>query len=130
MMDVATSRRDDGDFVITLGSGVYRCSAVKKAAYKFTHIFHIVINHPDPSATVVTLRPKSASADAEAAVGDFLNEVLDQDLRECIAEETNSIRDLILAQAFSQVSVFHPELDRTAAPPDGDEPARPDGSEP
>ena len=39
---------------------------------------------------------------------DFPNQVLDQDLRESIAEETKSVRDLILAQAFSGLPILDP----------------------
>jgi hypothetical protein len=37
--------------------------------------------------------------------GDFRNEILDQDLRESIAEETAQVRNLLLVQAFSGLSV-------------------------
>jgi hypothetical protein len=43
--------------------------------------------------------------------GEFCNEVLDQELREIIAEETVGIRDLLLAQAFSKTSLIDPELE-------------------
>ena len=37
--------------------------------------------------------------------GEFRNELLDQDLRETIAEETERVRNLLLAQAFSGLSL-------------------------
>jgi hypothetical protein len=43
--------------------------------------------------------------------GEFCNEVLDQELRETIAEETAGIRNLLLAQAFSKTSLIDPELE-------------------
>jgi len=92
---------------------VYRLAAVKKAAYKYTGSFSISIEVDNSSATVVRLVPKSnTSRQWPSLIEEFPNEVLDQDLRETIAGETSGVRDLILAQAFSEVSVFHPEIDR------------------
>ena len=118
----APTRRDNGSFVLSFFRDVYRLSAVKKAAYKFTDAFSITIDVENSNLTTVTLVPKvNVCRPWDALIGEFCNEVLDQDLRETIAEETNSIRDLILAQAFSEVSIFHPEFDRPSgqSPTDG-----------
>jgi len=40
--------------------------------------------------------------------GEFQNEVLDQELREAVAEETKGIQNLLLAQAFSATSLLDP----------------------
>jgi len=94
---------------VQFSKNLYRPTAVKKAAYKFTNVFDVQLE--DGEDTVVRLRPKIAGSDSDALIGELMNEALDQDLRETIAAETNGIRELILAQAFSEVSVFHPELD-------------------
>lgn len=43
---------------------------------------------------------------AEAFLADYRNEVLDQDLRAIISEETRPYRDIILANAFSRTSLI------------------------
>ena len=103
-------RMPDGSFVARFDGNVYRMTAVKKAAYKYGGIFHILIEQADGSA-VVSLRPTSSNADPEEAIGKFCNEVLDQELREQIAAETNGVRDLLLAQAFSKTSLIDSELE-------------------
>jgi His-Xaa-Ser system protein HxsD len=104
------SRMPDGSFVARFDRNVYRLSAVKKAAYKYGNVFHVLIEEDDGSV-VVSLGPTSSNTDPEEAVGRFCNEVLDQELREEIAAETNGIRDLLLAQAFSKTSLIDSELE-------------------
>jgi len=104
------SKEPDGSFVARFDCRVYRVTAVKKAAYKYGGIFHILIEEADGSI-VVSLRPTSSNADPEEAIGKFCNEVLDQELREQIATETNGVRDLLLAQAFSKTSLVDSELE-------------------
>jgi len=104
------SRMPDGSFVARFDGKVYRMTAVKKAAYKYAVLFHVLIEEADGSV-VVSLRPTSSNADSEEAVGRFCNEVLDQELREQIAAETNGVRDLLLAQAFSKTSLIDSELE-------------------
>jgi His-Xaa-Ser system protein HxsD len=104
------SKEPDGSFVTKFDCDVYRVTAVKKAAYKYGGAFHILIEETDGSV-VVSLRPTSSNDNPEEALGKFCNEVLDQELREQIAAETNGIRDLLLAQAFSKTSLIDSELE-------------------
>lgn len=92
-------------FTQTFDPSVYRLSAIKKAAYRFgDRGAGIVDTLPDGHIRVVfAARNRSDSLD-ELKV-DFCNEVLDQELRETIAAETSQVRDLLLAQAFSGISV-------------------------
>ena len=52
------------------------------------------------------LKPKMASDTIELLTGEFCNEVLDQELREAVAQETEAVRNLLLAQAFSATSLL------------------------
>ncbi len=49
---------------------------------------------------------RSLSCDAEELGRAFLNEVIDQELREVMSEETTNIRDVLLAEAFSAVNLL------------------------
>ncbi len=87
---------------------VHGLSAIKKAAYRFTDQCAADIRQTDAEHVSVTLTPRSTTAiDALA----FQNEVLDQDLRDLIAEETKPIRNLLLAQAFCEFSSVDPAGD-------------------
>lgn len=90
---------------------VHSLSAIKKAAYKFTHAFSVRFETVDQDHVIVRFLPLQAPTAPLDLLDAFHNEVLDQDLREHLAEETKGIRDLIIAQAFSPISLLHPELE-------------------
>ena len=97
--------------VVVLDANVYRLSAVKKAAYKFGNKFHCLISTQDDASISVVLKSKAQFDDLEHLAGEFCNEVLDQDLRENIAEQTEALRNLLLAHAFSRTSLVNADLD-------------------
>ena len=103
-------RTTDGSLLVCFSRNVYGLSAVKKAAYKYGHLFHVLIEEAEQS-TLATLRPTATCRDPEEAAGQFCNEALDQQLREEIAAETRGVRDLLLAHAFSKTSLIEPELE-------------------
>ena len=92
------------DVVIVIDPRLYRLAAVKKAAYRLgDRCFAQIVILPDERIEV-TLRPKSDRIPLASLDGEFRNELLDQDLRESIAEETAGVRNLLLAHAFSGLS--------------------------
>jgi His-Xaa-Ser system protein HxsD len=105
-----TTRLPDGTQLLTFDSKVYRLSAIKKATYKYGGLFHILIEQHD-QATEVRMKPKESCVPIDKLVGEFCNEVLDQELRETVAEETVGIRNLLLAQAFSKTSLIDPAME-------------------
>lgn len=90
---------------------LYRLSAIKKAAYKFGDCFLLHLSTLENGHIRVTLAAKEQANGPQFQVSDFPNEVLDQELREIVAEETQPIRDILLAQAFSAVSLTDAEAD-------------------
>jgi len=95
--------------VVAFDTSVYRLVAIKKAAHKFGDRFHILIRPTSDGQVEVVLNAKAAIADPNRLVGEFCNEVLDQELRELIAQETQAVRNLILAHAFSRTSLLSTE---------------------
>jgi His-Xaa-Ser system protein HxsD len=91
---------------ISFSSAVHKLEAVKKAAYRFSRFASVSI-HPDDQGFTCTLNFHSQVKQAEVAtlLRDFEIEVLDQGLRESIAEETGSIRNTILAHVFSKTGL-------------------------
>ena len=96
------------DLLFDLDAAVFRLAAVKKAAYKFGGRCHIDIRLANATTIRVVLRPKTEGDATAALAGEFRNEVLDQELREVVGEETQAVRNLILAQAFSRTSLLDP----------------------
>lgn len=89
---------------IQFSKEIYTVDTIKKAAYRFTNeasfVFNIVDNNIICDVTLV----KDDSDPSEFSLR-FNNEVLDQDLREKVANETESIRNVVLSYTFSKVSV-------------------------
>lgn len=92
---------------IELDTAVYRLNAIKKAAYRFGDRCQIEIATAGEGRVRVTLRSHPLRPAAlELLAGELRNEVLDQELREVVAQETEAVRNLILAQAFSKTSIL------------------------
>lgn len=86
---------------------VYKLDIIKKAAYRFTDLFSVDFEL-DSSRTkcLLNFSDKKSKEFIDRTVMNFKNEVLDQDLREKISIETESVRNLILAHAFSRTSLI------------------------
>lgn len=95
--------------VVELDLSVYRLDAIKKAAYRFGGRCFTSIELPEASTARVTLTPRGGPELLEQLAGEFRNEVLDQELREVVAKETEAIRNLIVVQAFSKTSLLDAE---------------------
>ncbi len=91
---------------LVFDSRVYSIEAIKKAAYRFSDVMSVDIRLlPDATECVIHFIPDSAQAEKERLLGAFRSEVLDQDLRSTIAKETESVRNAILAYAFSKTGL-------------------------
>ena len=99
------------ELTLTVDPLVYRLSAVKKAAYRLGDRCFVRIEQLPGGGIRVGLTAKSEKVPLHALEGEFRNELLDQDLREIIAEETGRVRNLLLAHAFSGVSPTDPAAD-------------------
>ncbi len=84
--------------------------ALKKAAYRYADKFSVDFAESDNSFTcTLTFSPQKSAETIEQLVGEFKKEVVDQDLRASISVETEGVRNLILAHAFSKTSLVPDE---------------------
>jgi His-Xaa-Ser system protein HxsD len=96
--------------LVTFSSAVFGTTAVKKAAYKYIKIFSADITENDSFINCALRFSEALKADEmERIVSDFRKEVLDQDLREALKKETEQVRNLILAHAFSKTALVSDE---------------------
>ena len=97
----------------TLGfdTAIYRLAAIKKAAYKFADRCFVEITSEDDCHVRVRFKPKRLVDRPDHLQGEFQNEVLDQELREVVADETRGIRDLLMAQAFTAAALIDAATD-------------------
>ena len=85
---------------------VFSLPAVKKAAYKYIDSFTADINlEGNEIVCALMFAPPANEERASRLIEDFKKEVLDQDLREQIKTETEPIRNLIFALAFSKTGI-------------------------
>jgi His-Xaa-Ser system protein HxsD len=91
---------------VTFAASTTSIDAIQRAAYRFSDRFSCELI-PSDESHLCRLQP-IGEATAED-VGSFRTEVLDQTLRERIRAETEPIRTMILAQAFSRTGVVDPQ---------------------
>lgn len=93
--------------VLTFNEDIYSIDTLKKAAYKGISNYSVVINEKGTQLECLfSFPPETPSEKISFLMDDFKKEVLDQDLRETIKKETEGVRNLILAHAFSKAGLI------------------------
>jgi His-Xaa-Ser system protein HxsD len=89
----------------------YRLSAVQKVAYKLAKRCTVILGGLDGSSLPLTFSfpPTTHEPEALDVIRLLFQDLLDQELREQIAEETRPIRALLLAHAFSKTDLIRRE---------------------
>lgn len=89
--------------VVPVDLSVFSLDSVKRAAYRFTDRFAANIQADGGTAScTLTFDAQQQDEIVERTVSEFQKELLDEDLRARIREETKESRNLILAYAFSR----------------------------
>ncbi len=108
MKEIYTSI-EEGKILISLRKEFYEKSAVLAAAHKMSGRFAVVIESIDDKTVGIILKPKAGSSvsdeEIKEAAADFCNEALDQQVRIDIEKRYGALRELIVKQAFSPVSL-------------------------
>ena len=102
---------DANGIVVRIQTSVYGEQSISFAAHKFTDRCFVHLERSGADTILCRVVPKAPGDDARALAGDLANEILDQMLRARLQAETEGIRRLLLAQAFSRTNILHPELD-------------------
>jgi His-Xaa-Ser system protein HxsD len=116
------SRRfEDGALRISLPLEVYTLPALFRACYRVTDHCFVYLSPPQAGLIEVTLIAKGGRAgETDRLAGDFLNDLIDQQLRVDIGQETRAIREIIVAQAFAPVDVIDDRGSSLVQQPDKD----------
>ena len=85
---------------IELDREIYSLSAIKKAAYDFSKIAWIVIKESSNHSILVEFKIINDTKCEKTFRQEFLNHVLDHQVRIDVTEEFKIIREMIVAQAF------------------------------
>lgn len=81
---------------------IYCIEVVQKASYRFIDRLTILISKSDGKLTCEIEPVIGTEAQLDENVANFKRELLDQQLRKQIKDETESARNLILSYAFSR----------------------------
>lgn len=104
IIQAATSHQMQGvPQEVRFSAAVYDLDTIKRAAYRFTD--KLAFNFSIEDGEIVCLVTQLAADVSDHIIDDFRNEVLDQDLRRSIAQETAGIRNVILAHVFSKTGL-------------------------
>ncbi len=95
---------------LTVDLAVYNLDCIKRSAYRFTDRFALDVR-VEGNAAHCTLNFDSKASDElmDHVVASFQKELLDQDLRATIRDETKDVRNLILSHAFSRTGLIGDE---------------------
>src|SRR5438309_11911547 len=104
------SEKEAKSVSVSFDSHVFALMAVKKAAYRYIDSFSADISIKDEEIRcVLNFIPPRSDESCARLVDDFKKEVLDQELREKLKVETEPVRNLILAHAFSKTGIVSNE---------------------
>ncbi|MDZ4848911.1 MAG: hypothetical protein SGI77_06430 [Pirellulaceae bacterium] len=90
---------------------VHSMYVIKTTALRYSGHYHVAIESNGASRVSVILRPRDSSPLHPLDARQFDADVLEQELRERVALETKSVRELLLAQAFSAMALVDPETE-------------------
>ena len=96
---------------VDLNESLYSRDAVLRAAYWFTDRCYLYITRPEPDSFRVQFKSKLRKSDLvveklDEIAGEFLNSLLDHQIRHDIEAQTGRIRELLVAKAFAEAGVF------------------------
>jgi His-Xaa-Ser system protein HxsD len=92
-------------YKIDFDRAAFEVDVIQKAAYRFIDRMSVEFQLDEKHVHCILGMNSQEVVDQEALVQDFHKEVLDQALRKQIASETESVRHLILAHAFSRTGL-------------------------
>lgn len=90
----------DGCLYINLDASIYSKNAIAKCLYWYSKDF-LVDNKLDNDQYIIALQPKNDNIDLEQTKEKINQDLNDFNLRDIVAKETTTIRELITAKAFS-----------------------------
>lgn len=98
---------------VEIDLGIYCLDAVLRACYAFTDRCYLLLMRGEPprDRLQVFAQAKRPELDVRVLLGEFANELLDQQLRRAVAEETGAVRELIVAQAFAEGNLLDRDRD-------------------
>ncbi len=100
-------RLQDGALRIALSEDLYGVDAIFRTCYWLTDRGYVYVARSDDRHVEVTLLAKAGNGqETNQLAWEFLNELIDQRQRVAINQETRTVRELIVAQAFADADLI------------------------
>ena len=90
---------------LTINEDIYCLEAIEKASYRFIDRLTILITKVDGIINLEIEPVLGFEKTLDSNIADFKRELLDQQLRKQIKDDTESVRNLILSYAFSKTDL-------------------------
>lgn len=93
----------DETIAFTINCNIYNRDTIMKVAYLFIDRYYVYLDfiREQPGYMQIELSPKKGvHSKTKEAAGEFMNELLNQKLRDEIEKKTESVRELVLARAL------------------------------
>lgn len=108
---------DTGTIVFSINTLVYPLAVIMKTTYNYTDKYYIFLDYANDGLIEAQLKPKDYTDNKlEAIVGDFYNELLNQNIRQDIQKNTSNLRQLILGRALYTECIEIQENENTKIP--------------
>ena len=92
---------------LSLDVGLYSRDAILNTAYLFTNKCHVDLrSYGDKTAEVIFTQKPNSELELDTIAKDFLNELIEQQLRVNIDKETKAIKELIVKEAFAPLDTM------------------------
>jgi His-Xaa-Ser system protein HxsD len=100
-------RFEDGALRLTLSMEIYSVGAILRSCYWLTDRCYVHLFPAGNGHVEATLLAKNGEGSGTSTIAwEFLNSLVDNQLRVSIQQETAAVREMIVAQAFSDVDVI------------------------
>lgn len=98
---------DLGHANIIIDSSVYELAAINAASYAFTSDYHILVTRKDDTSVTVIfeLKNKASQRNISEDIKEFINTIIDHQVRLQLDRANGKIRDMIVAHAFSPLDL-------------------------
>jgi His-Xaa-Ser system protein HxsD len=91
---------------MTIELHIYPLDIVLRACHAFTDRCYVFPRDCDGDRVTIDFAPRDPQTSLRELAGEFSNELLEQQLRAAIGEETRAIRELLVAQAFCEADLL------------------------
>jgi His-Xaa-Ser system protein HxsD len=95
----------DGEITAFADASLFSKDAILKCLYWFGDKFHTTVSIKDENTYTIALKPLEAANVKEDELGMYLQklerDLIDFQLRDTVTKETQNVRDLLVAKAFS-----------------------------